>query len=135
MMVNIQHQAELAKKALDKQNKFESGWYEKRITRLEEKVETYKNRLEVCESSKEYSHGNNIILNKNLVLKFEEVDELHAAIRKYHRCLQAVQSNPQMLLSMPNTDEPARLMQAMYKAQSEMFQLAGVEYFGGYEDV
>ena len=92
-----------------------------------------KNRLKLCEEGREYSHGNNIILNKNLVLKFEEVDELHAAIKKYYRCLQAAHACTDIHLSHQISEEPARLMQAMYKAQSELFELVGIEYFGGFD--
>lgn len=96
-----------------------------RITILE-------NLLEICKQGREYSHSNNIILNKNLGLKFEEVDTLHAAIRKYFRCVQATNSCTEMLLSHHTSDEPAQLMQAMYVAQAELFKLAGIEYFGGH---
>ena len=89
------------------------------------------NQLKLCKNGREFSHANNVILNKNLVLKFGEVDELVAAIKKYHRSLLATNACTDMLLSSRTSDEPARLMQAMYKSQSEMFLLAGVNYFGG----
>ena len=58
-------------------------------------------------------------------------NELVAAIEKYYKTLIACNQCTTILLSSPCSPEPARLMQEMYQAESEMFALIDIEYHGG----
>ena len=61
-------------------------------------------------------------------------EKLIDAIREYYETVIECNKCTDMIISTGRTAESAELMQKMYKAQSKMFRLAGIDYFGGYVD-
>ena len=58
-------------------------------------------------------------------------EKLERLIKKYYETLVAVNKCPEMILSTGQTEEPARLMQEMYEAESRMLEAVGINYHGG----
>lgn len=58
--------------------------------------------------------------------------QLEAAVKKYYDAMIATNACPELCLSTPyRGTEAASLMQEMYQAQSELFELVGIDYHGG----
>lgn len=90
-------------------------------------IKILESRIEILESNLNYSRDNNAILNRALGKKFTEVDELHAAIRKYNTTIVATNACTDILLSKRgDSSEAADLMQDMYNARTELFLLVGI---------
>lgn len=59
-------------------------------------------------------------------------DGLLCAVREYHETIIACNKCTDLLISKPPcSEEAAKIMQNMYKAQSKMFKIAGIDYNGG----
>ena len=68
-----------------------------------------------------------------MVVHESREQRLERLIKKYYETLVAVNKCPEMILSTGQTEEPARLMQEMYEAQSRMLDAVGINYHGGKE--
>ena len=53
----------------------------------ENEIKLLKEQLKIANEARKYSHDNNMILNKNLVLKFEECDKLKARISELEKII------------------------------------------------